>query len=208
MNILHLDSSITGQHSVSRLLSADVVAAEVAQNPGAEVIYHDLSETPLMHLSPAHLAAFQGGSVADEALRKDLALGAKLIEELFSADVIVIGAPMYNHGLPTQLKSWIDRVAVAGKTFRYTERGPEGLLPAGKQVFIVSSKGGFYSGDSPAKHLEHSENHLMGVLGLMGLRAVTTIRAEGIGLGPEARQRAIDEARRAIGNLNAVKQAA
>jgi FMN-dependent NADH-azoreductase len=208
MNILHLDSSITGQHSVSRLLSADVVAAEVAQNPGAEVIYHDLSETPLMHLSPAHLAAFQGGSVADEALRKDLALGAKLIEELFSADVIVIGAPMYNHGLPTQLKSWIDRVAVAGKTFRYTERGPEGLLPAGKQVFIVSSKGGFYSGDSPAKHLEHSENHLMGVLGLMGLRAVTTIRAEGIGLGPEARQWAIDEARRAIGNLNAVKQAA
>src|SRR6202789_446224 len=208
MKILHLDSSITGQFSVSRLLTAEVVAAEVARNPGAEVIYHDLAAEPAMHLSPAHLAAFQGGAVTSEALRQDLALGARYMEELFAADIIVIGAPMYNHGLATQLKSWIDRVAVAGKTFRYTEHGPEGLLPASTQVFIVSSKGGVYSGDSPAKHLEHSETHLMGVLGLMGLRAVTTIRAEGIGLGPEARQRAIDEARRAIGNLNAVKQAA
>jgi FMN-dependent NADH-azoreductase len=208
MKILHLDSSITGQFSVSRLLTADTVAALVAQHPDAEVIYHDLAEAPAMHLSPAHLAAFQGGPVTSEALRQDLALGGQYIEELFSADVIVIGAPMYNHGLPTQLKSWIDRVAVAGKTFRYTEHGPEGLLPAGKQVFIVSSKGGIYSGDSPAKHLEHSETHLSGVLGLMGLKNVAIIRAEGIGLGPEARQRAIDEARRVIGNLNEVKRAA
>jgi len=206
MKILHLDSSITGQFSVSRLLTAEIVAAEVARHPDAEVIYHDLAETPAMHLSPAHLAAFQGGPVTNEALRQDLALGARYIEELFSADVIVIGAPMYNHGLPTQLKSWIDRVTVAGKTFRYTERGPEGLLPAGKQIFIVSSKGGVYSGESPAKHLEHSETHLTGVLGLMGLKNATVIRAEGIGLGPEARQRAIEDARRVIGNE--VKQAA
>jgi len=208
MKILHLDSSITGQYSVSRLLSADVVAAEVAQHPGAEVVYHDLAATPIMHLSPAHLAAFQGGTVTDEALGKDLALGAQFMEELFAADVIVIGAPMYNHGLPTQLKSWIDRVAVAGKTFRYTEHGPEGLLPSGKRVVIVSSKGGFYSGDSPAKHLEHSENHLKGVLGLMGLKNISVVRAEGIGLGPEARQRAIDEARRAIEGFNQVDRAA
>jgi FMN-dependent NADH-azoreductase len=208
MKILHLDSSITGQFSVSRLLSAEVVAAQIARNPGAEVTYHDLAETPAMHLSPAHLAAFQGGPVTSEALRQDLALGGQYIDELFAADIVVIGAPMYNHGLPTQLKSWIDRVAVAGKTFRYTEHGPEGLLPAGKQVFIVSSKGGIYSGDSPAKHLEHSETHLKGVLGLMGLQNVTVIRAEGIGMGPAARQRAIDEGRLAIGNLGEVKQAA
>ena len=208
MKILHLDSSITGQYSVSRLLTAEIVAAQLAQHPEADVVYHDLAATPAMHLSPAHLAAFQGGVVTDEALRQDVALGARYMEELFAADVIVIGAPMYNHGLPTQLKSWIDRVAVAGKTFRYTEHGPEGLLPAGKQIFIVSSKGGVYSGDSPAKHLEHSENHLKGVLGLMGLKNVTVIRAEGIGLGPEARQRAIDEARRVIANLNEMKQAA
>jgi FMN-dependent NADH-azoreductase len=208
MKILHLDSSITGPFSVSRLLTAELVAAEVARHKGAEIVYHDLAEAPVMHLSPAHLAAFQGGVVTNEALRQDLALGAQYIEELFAADIIVIGAPMYNHGLPTQLKSWIDRVTVAGKTFRYTERGPEGLLPAGKQVFIVSSKGGIYSGDSPAKHLEHSETHLTGVLSLMGLNNVTVIRAEGIGLGPQARQRAIDEARRVIANLNEVKQAA
>jgi len=208
MKILHLDSSITGQFSVSRLLTAEVVTAEVSLHPDAEVIYHDLAETPAMHLSPAHLAAFQGGPVTNEALRQDLALGAQYIEDLFAADVIVIGAPMYNHGVPTQLKSWIDRVAVAGKTFRYTEHGPEGLLPAGKQVFIVSSRGGIYSGDSPAKHLEHSESHLTGALGLIGLKDVTVIRAEGIGLGPEARQRAVDEARRVIGNLGELKQAA
>ena len=208
MKILHLDSSITGQASVSRLLSAEVVAAEKARHPGAEVIYHDLVETPLMHLSPAHLAAFQGGAVVDEVLRKDLALGAQFIEELFSADVIVIGAPMYNHGLPTQLKSWIDRVAVAGKTFRYTEHGPEGLLPAGKRVFIVTSKGGIYAGDSPAKHLEHSESHLKGVLGLIGLTDVAVVRAEGIAMGPEGRQRAIDAGRSLIGNFHAVDKAA
>jgi FMN-dependent NADH-azoreductase len=207
MKILHLDSSITGQFSVSRLLSADVVAAEVTHHPDAEIIYHDLAEAPAMHLSPAHLAAFQGGPVS-EALGKDIALGGQYIEELFAADLIVIGAPMYNHGLPTQLKAWIDRVAVAGKTFRYTEHGPEGLLPATTKVIIVSSKGGVYSGDSPAKHLEHSENHLKGVLGLMGLKNVTVIRAEGIGLGPEARQRAIDNARREIAENIETRQAA
>jgi FMN-dependent NADH-azoreductase len=137
-----------------------------------------------------------------------LALGARYMEELFAADVIVIGAPMYNHGVPTQLKSWIDRVVVAGKTFRYTATGPEGLLPAGKQVFLVASRGGIYSGDSPAKVLEHSESHLTAVLGLIGLKDVTVIRAEGIGMGPEARARAIEGARREIGNLGEVRQAA
>jgi FMN-dependent NADH-azoreductase len=208
MKILHLDSSITGQFSVSRLLTAEIVAAQVAQHPDAEVIYHDLAEKPAMHLSPAHMAVFQGGAVASEALGQDLVLGGHYMEELFAADVIVIGAPMYNFSVPTQLKSWIDRVVVAGKTFRYTEHGPEGLLPAGKQVYIVSSRGGIYSGESPAKALEHSESYLQGVLGHIGLKNVTVIRAEGIGMGPEARQRAIEEARRAIGDLDEVKQAA
>ena len=208
MKILHLDSSITGQSSVSRLLTAELVAAQVAQNPDAEVIYHDLAEEPAMHLSPAHLAAFQGGAVTDVALGRDLALGARYMDELFAADVIVIGAPMYNHGVPTQLKSWIDRIVVAGKTFRYTQHGPEGLLPAGKQVFVVASRGGIYSGESPAKALEHSESYLTAVLALIGLDNVTVIRAEGIGLGAEARQRAVEDARRDIGNIGKVKQAA
>src|SRR5690349_19207030 len=103
MKILHLDSSITGQHSVSRQLSAEIVAAQLAQNPGAEIVYHDLASEPAMHLSPAHLAAFQGAPVDNEALGRDLALGGKYLEELIEADALVIGLPMYNFSIPTQL---------------------------------------------------------------------------------------------------------
>jgi FMN-dependent NADH-azoreductase len=115
---------------------------------------------------------------------------------------------MYNFGIPTQLKAWVDRVVIAGKTFRYTERGPEGLVPAGKKVFIAASSGGFYSGESPARFLEHSVSYLKAVLGLIGLRDVTVIRAEGVSINPEARQNAIDNARRTIGESYAFKLAA
>jgi FMN-dependent NADH-azoreductase len=200
MKLLHLDSSITGENSVSRTLGAEIVAAQVAQHPGIDVTYHDLTNEPVMHLSPAHLAAFQGGKVESAALAQDLARGAGYLEELIAADVLVIGAPMYNHGVPSQLKAWIDRVVVAGKTFRYTERGPEGLLAAGKKVFIAASSGGVYSGDTPAKAFEHSVSYLTGVLAHMGLKNVTVIRAEGVAISPEFRQNAIERARRAIGD--------
>ena len=208
MKILHLDSSITGPHSVSRVLSAEIAAAQVARNPGSEIIYHDLAENPPMHLSPAHMAAFQGGAVESEALGRDLALGAKYLDELIGADVVVIGVPMYNHGIPTHLKAWIDRVVVAGKTFRYTEKGPVGLLSAGKKAILATASGGFYSGESPVKFLEHTESYLRGVFSLMGLTDVTVFRAEGIGLGPDARKRAIDDALGAIGKFHSVKLAA
>jgi FMN-dependent NADH-azoreductase len=199
MKLLHLDSSITGDQSVSRTLSAEIVAAQVVQHPGIEVTHHDLANEPVMHLSPAHLAAFQGGKVESATLGQDLAQGARYLDELIAADVLVIGAPMYNHGVPSQLKAWIDRVVVAGKTFRYTERGPEGLLAASKKVFIAASSGGLYSGDSPARAFEHSVSYLTGVLAHMGLKDVTVIRAEGVAMGPEARQNAFERARRAIG---------
>lgn len=208
MKLLHLDSSITGQNSVSRILTAEIVAAQVARHPSIEVIYHDLTNEPAMHLSPAHLAAFQGAPVQSEALGKDLSLGGQYLEELFSSDILVIGAPMYNFSIPTQLKSWIDRIVVAGKTFRYTERGPEGLLPAGKQVFIASTSGGVYSGDSPAKDFEHNESYLRGVFMHIGLKDVTVVRAEGLGLGVDARQNAIERARSTIGDLTVLKRAA
>jgi FMN-dependent NADH-azoreductase len=208
MKLLHLDSSITGQQSTSRVLTAEIVAQLVAQYPGTEVTYHDLALEPAMHLSPAHLAAFQGEAVTSEALGRDLARGGRYIEELFAADVIVIGAPMYNFGIPTQLKSWIDRVVVAGKTFRYTAHGPEGLLPNGKRVYLATSSGGIYSGDSPAKVLEHNESYLKGVLAHIGLKDVTVIRAEGVSIGPEARETAIENAVRAIHELEAEKLAA
>ncbi len=208
MKLLHLDSSITGQYSVSRVLTAGIVAAQLARHPDTEVIYHDLANEPAMHLSPEHMAVFQGAPVDDEALGEDLALGANYMEELFAADVLVIGAPMYNFNIPTQLKSWIDRIVVAGKTFRYTENGPEGLLPAGKKVFIAASNGGFYAGESPARFLEHTVSYLQGVLQHIGLKDVTVIRAEGIGLGPDARKRAIDDALGVIDKFHSVKLAA
>jgi FMN-dependent NADH-azoreductase len=208
MKLFHLDSSITGNHSVSRTLTAAIVAAHVAQHPDTEIVYRDLANDPAMHLSPAHLAVFQGAPVDGPALAQDLAEGGRYLEELFAADVLVIGAPMYNLGIPSQLKAWIDRIVVAGKTFRYTEHGPEGLLPAGKKVFIAASSGGLYSGDSPAAFLEHSVSYLKGALGLIGLKDVTVIRAEGVNMGPEARQSAIENARRVINEVHAVKLAA
>jgi FMN-dependent NADH-azoreductase len=208
MKLLQLDSSITGKHSVSRTLTAAIVAAYVAQHPETKIIYRDLANDPPMHLSPAHLAVLQGSPVENTALEQDLTEARRYMEELFDADVLVIGAPMYNFGIPSQLKAWVDRVVVAGKTFRYTERGPEGLLPAGRKVFIAASSGGLYSGDSPAAFLEHTVSYLKGVLGHIGLKDVTVIRAEGVNMGPEARQSAIENARRAINELYALKLAA
>ncbi|STV71656.1 FMN-dependent NADH-azoreductase [Klebsiella michiganensis] len=147
--ILHIDSSILGSNSVSRSLTAEIVAKEVKLNPGATLLRRDLVADELQHLSPAHLAVFQGNTPTSESLANDIALGSTYIDELFSADIIIIGVPMYNFSLPSQLKAWLDRVLVAGRTFHYTANGPEGLLPAGKKVYIASTRGGVYSGTSP-----------------------------------------------------------
>lgn len=204
MKLLHIDSSILGANSVSRTLSADIVARQVALHPGIEVVRRDLGTLPALHLSGAHLAAWQGRTVEDTAVEDDLATGAVYLEELFAADIIVIGAPMYNFTVPTQLKAWIDRILIAGKTFRYGANGtPEGLLSGPRKVFIASSRGGVYSAGSPAAAMEHHESYLLGVLAFIGLRDVTVVRAEGVAFGPEAREAAIAGARKEISALAA-----
>ncbi|CAM3447040.1 FMN-dependent NADH-azoreductase [Rouxiella silvae] len=202
MSILHIDSSILGDYSVSRALSAETVARQQALHPEANVQYRDLVRDPALHLSDKHIAAFQGAEVTEAALGEDLALGGAYIDDLFAADVIVIGAPMYNFSIPSQLKAWIDRVCVAGRTFQYGANGPEGLLPKGKKVFVVSSRGGFYTGESPAAFLEHQETYLKGVLGFIGLTDVTFIRAEGLSRGDEAKTTAIANAQALIASLS------
>ena len=203
MKLLHLDSSILGPNSVSRAISAEIVAQQVALHPGIDVVYRDLAADTALHLSGAHLAAWQGAPVADATLGKDLASGGAYLDELFAAGIIVIGAPMYNFTVPTQLKAWIDRVVVAGKTFRYGENGaPIGLL-RGKKAFIASSRGGVYAAGSPAAALEHHETYLTGILAFMGITDVTIVRAEGIALGPEAREAALAKARAEIAALAA-----
>ena len=202
MQLLHIDSSVLGSNSASRALSAEIVARQVALHPGLQVIHRDLATDAALHLSSAHLAAWQGGSVTDLALGADLAKGGAFLDELFASDIIVIGAPMYNFSIPSQLKAWIDRVVVAGKTFRYGANGAEGLL-LNKKVFIASSRGNVYKAGSPAAALEHHESYLTGVLSFVGLTDVTVVRAEGLAFGAEAKQAAMLKARANIAAMAA-----
>ncbi len=202
MNILHLDSSILGAQSVSRGLTRSIVDRQRALHPTAKVIHRDLAATPLPHLTGAHMAAWKGAAATDPALKADLATGDTLIEELIAADILVIGAPMYNFSLPTQLKAWIDRVCVAGRTFRYTANGPESLLPKGKQAFIASSRGSRYGPGTQTQPLDHQEIYLRHVLSFLGITDVTVIRAEGLAL-PDNRDTAIGTAHQQITALAA-----
>jgi len=203
MNILHIDSSITGANSVSRLLSAAIVTRQQTLHPGARVTYRDLVVDAVPHLAGPALAILRGGAAAPApAPGSDDAKGAAYLDELLAADLIVIGAPMYNFSIPSQLKGWIDRVCVPGRTFRYGDNGVEGLLK-GKKLLIASARGGIYSGDAPFAVLDHQETYLRGMLGFLGLNDVTVIRAEGINLGPEAKAGAIAAAHTAIDALAA-----
>lgn len=199
MRLLHVDSSILGGNSVSRGLSAEIVAAEMRRAPDVEVIYRDLAAAPLAHLSGLHLAARQAGQAPQPAaLERDLENGDSALAEFVAADVIVIGAPMYNFGIPSQLKAWIDRLAVAGRTFRYGPNGPEGLA-GGKRVIIASSRGGSY-GQQPMASLDHQETYLRGVFGFFGITNLTFIRAEGVAVANQ-RDKSIQTARAAIAAL-------
>lgn len=137
MKLLHIDAGITGDASVSRQVSAAVVQAVRDQHPEVQVVRRDLDAAPIAHLDSRNI----GGLAVDD--------GA-ILQEFLDADVVVIGAPMYNFGIPSQLKAWFDRVLVAGKTFRYTPTGPEGLV-AGKQVIVASARGGFYAPGTPRR---------------------------------------------------------
>jgi FMN-dependent NADH-azoreductase len=203
MQLLHIDSSVLGPHSASRALSAEIVARQVALHPDIKVTHRDLAMDAALHLSSAHLAAWHGGAVEDSVLGADLAKGGAYLEELLAADIIVIGAPMYNFTIPSQLKAWIDRVVVAGKTFRYGPNGAEGLLSRAKKVFIASSRGNIYSAGSPAASLEHHESYLTGVLSFIGLTDVTIVRAEGLAFGAEAKEVAMQKARANIAAMAA-----
>jgi FMN-dependent NADH-azoreductase len=179
MTILHVDSSILGDNSVSRQLTAAIVERVRAADAAAEVIHRDLAANPLPHFT------LTGDSVP--------------VDEFLAADTVVIGAPMYNFSVPSQLKAWIDHILVAGKTFKYGEMGVEGLAGP-KRVIIAVSRGGIYSAGSPAAVAEHLETYLTTVFGFIGLSPEIVV-AEGINLGPEVRAAAIDGA---LGNISAL----
>ena len=193
MKLLHIDSSILGQGSVSRDLSADVVKTFQRRHAGLAVTRLDLAATLIGHLTAAHLAAAQGAPV-DDALKADVALGQAALEQFLAADIVVVGVPMYNLGVPSQLKAWIDRISIAGKTFRYGEHGPVGLC-GGKKLVIASSRGGIYSAGSPAAAFDHQETYLKAAFGFLGITDITFVRAEGVAMGPDARNAALASAK-------------
>ncbi|MDR0242696.1 MAG: FMN-dependent NADH-azoreductase [Burkholderia sp.] len=201
MKLLHIDSSILGQGSVSRELSAEIVANFRARDPGLAVTRLDLAATPIGHLTADHLAAAQGAPVSD-ALKADVEIGQRALDAFLATDIVVIGAPMYNFGIASQLKAWIDRISVAGKTFRYTENGPVGLS-GGKKLVIASSRGGVYSAGSPVASFDHQETYLRDAFGFLGITDITFIRAEGVAMGPDKRSDAIASAKEAASALAA-----
>jgi FMN-dependent NADH-azoreductase len=201
MKLLHIDSSVLGPHSVSRQVSAAIVDRLRLETPNLAIIYRDLSSTPLAHLSGSHLAAAQGAP-AEAALAQDLAAGQAVLEEFLAADIVVLGAPMYNFTIPSQLKAWIDRIVVAGKTFKYGAQGAEGLA-GNKRVIVAISRGGYYGPGTPAAVGEHLETYLRWVFGFIGIANPEFISADGIQVGPEHREKAVAGALKAASSLNA-----
>jgi FMN-dependent NADH-azoreductase len=201
MKLLHIDSSVLGPHSVSRQVSAAITDRLAKANPGLETTYRDVATAPLGHLSGSHLAAAQGAA-PDAALQPDLAAGQAVLEEFLAADIIVIGAPMYNFSIPSQLKAWIDRIAVAGKTFKYSTAGVEGLA-GGKRVIIAVSRGNLYGAGAPAAAYEHTESYLRSVFGFIGVTDIEIIAADGVAFSPEHREKAIAAALQAATDLRA-----
>jgi FMN-dependent NADH-azoreductase len=224
MQLLHIDSSISGGKSVSRLLTASIVARLKQTTPGLEITYRDVAASPV----PFHSEALQnlkiqalsvagalntgsvqiqltdgpGSHAADLQLQHDFAAIKAVLNEFVAADIIVLGAPMYNFSIPSQLKAWIDCLAAPGQTFRYTEAGVKGLCD-GKRIIVASSRGGFYSAPSPTAVLDHQESYLTGFFGFIGVSDIAFVRAEGVNLGPEQRQRSLESALAEVATLNA-----
>jgi FMN-dependent NADH-azoreductase len=202
MNLLHIDASILGDNSMSRKVSAAVVDRLHNAMPDLDIKYRDLAAAPLAHLSGDHLAAAQGAVPEAPALQRDIAASQTALAEFLAADIVVIGAPMYNFTIPSQLKAWVDRILVAGKTFRYGAQGPEGLA-GDKRVIIAISRGGFYGAQAASAAAEHVETYLRTVFGFIGVTNPEFIVAEGVQTGPEQREKALTGALQAATALRA-----
>lgn len=201
MKLLHIDSSILEDNSVSRKLTAAIVDKIRANIGEVQTLYRDLASEPLDHFTVGAIppsdphAELLPGHVSDAAVAQTEAILAEFIE----ADVIVVGAPMYNFTVPSQLKAWIDRILIAGRTFRYTAEGPLSLVGQ-KSVILALSRGGLYGDGSPAASFEHLESYLLAVFGFLGIQAEVVL-AEGVAIGPEQRASALAKALEDIAQL-------
>jgi FMN-dependent NADH-azoreductase len=194
-NILVINSSAADDDAASRQLVRNVVDGLKALEPTAQVVERDVGREPVPHLTAAALGGLRGVPQS-AAAQRTRALSDTLLAELRAADVVVIGAPMYNFSVPTTLRAWFDHVLRAGETFSYSESGPRGLLQ-GKRAIVVESRGGEYL-HGPARAIDFQEPYLKHLLGFMGIEDVTFIRAEKMGFGPAARATALAAANAAI----------
>ncbi len=195
MKVLHVDSSILGDASASRALTGEILRRLKAAQADLEVSYLDLAAQPLPHYSAASLAPGEGAEGARDAA---------VLEEFLRADVIVIGAPLYNFSLPSQLKAWIDRITIKGRTFRYTAQGPQGLA-GGKRVIVAIARGGVYA---PGAGTEFAESYLKLLFNFLGITDLTFVRAEGLNLSAAEREHSLQSARASIPDLSPGARAA
>lgn len=192
--ILHIDSSPLGDRSVSRKLTAKILAELKAKHPDSKIITRDLGAAPLPHLDELTIGAFFTPSdQRNAALNRAIELSDQAVDELLAADIVVIGVPMWNFGIPSSLKAWIDHIVRAGRTFKFTPTGPVSLVPEGTKVIIVSARGLVYS-EGPYKVMDYQETYLKAVLGFIGLTDVSFIRAEGVAMGEDAARKAMQSA--------------
>lgn len=206
MKLLHIDSSVLGSNSVSRQLTADIVAQWKASHPATTVEYLDLAISAPSHLSLDSLGfRLTAGTELSEVQQRENAVSEAMVSQFLEADVIVVGAPLYNFSVPSQLKAWIDRVAQVGRTFKYTEKGPQGLA-GGKTVIVASTRGGVYSTSEGGRAMEHQESYLQTVFGFFGITDVRFVRAEGLAMGEAPKAQAIASAQGDIKSLQAANQ--
>ena len=203
MKLLHIDSSILSANSVSRQLTKDTVTQWVSNHPGTTVEYLDLAVDTPSHLSADSLGfrAPAGAELSDVQKRENV-ISEALVTQFLAADVIVVGAPLYNFSIPSQLKAWVDRIAQVGRTFKYTETGPQGLA-GGKTVIVASTRGGVYSTNDWGRAAEHQESYLQTVFGFLGITDVRFVRAEGVAMGDAKKAEALGEAANSIVKLAA-----
>ena len=202
VKVLYIDSSVQGGNSFSRQISAKVMEKLNAAHPDASVIYRDFGKEPVPHLTEATIAAAQGLTTEHEPqVKADLALGAVLLDEFLSADIIVIGTAFYNLTVSSALKAWIDRLLIVGKTFRYTPEGELVGLMGDKRVVLCISRGGFYCEGTPGAAMEHCESYLRSIFAFVGVGQLDVVVADGVSIGPDHRKQAMSHINEQISSL-------
>ncbi len=205
MQLLHIDSSILGSHSKSRHVTAAIVAKLKQAHPQIEIVYRDLVATPPPHMTLASLPGDHPSSTfagpLDDVAQRVRDESQRILDEFLAADILVLGVPMYNWSIPTQLKAWIDIIVVPGKTFRYGPQGPEQGLVGNKRVIVVITRGVFYGSGTASISAEHAETYMRTVLSFIGVNNPEFIVAEGVTAGEESKAKAMASALSAVQQL-------